>query len=272
MVDLQTYVPAQLSSIVKSFWSLQVSDTANLPYVENIIPDGHQEIIFHLSASTAKRSTEQLEWLTEPDAFFAGQTRSPYSLELRPGSLLYGIRFHPHTMYNLFKFPASLITDTIVSVHDIPQAKLLHFCLTEDPRQTFLNFENTLTNLCNRIYKTSLPFQYVDYTIQQIITHRGNIKIESIRQKTGVSQRYLDTIFRQWVGITPKEFSSIIKINHFIDYRQQHPEKKLTECSHENQFFDQSHLIRIFKTFTGQSPKNYFHTPHTISTYFAQSY
>ncbi|MDJ1504708.1 helix-turn-helix domain-containing protein, partial [Xanthocytophaga agilis] len=101
---------------------------------------------------------------------------------------------------------------------------------------------------------------------------RGNIKVESIRQKTGVSQRYLDTIFRQWVGITPKEFSSIIKINHFIDYRQQHPEKKLTECSYENQFFDQSHLIRIFKTFTGQSPKNYFHTPHTISTYFAQGY
>ncbi len=48
MISVETYVPEGLSPFIKSFWRLQVAATMPGPYEEDIIPDGHHEIIFHL--------------------------------------------------------------------------------------------------------------------------------------------------------------------------------------------------------------------------------
>jgi AraC-like DNA-binding protein len=269
MITLRTYTPAVLSPIVKSIWQLQVCDVGNTTYREDILPDGHHEIIFHVTGNNAKRTTGPSTWINEPDAFFAGQTLHSYSLELENNALLYGIRFHPHTMHLLFGFPADMATNNLLPLYDIPAARMLRNCITTAFEETCNNLETALLQLCKRVDLSANKFQYIDYAVQEIIKYKGDVSISHLLKGTGISQRYFDTLFKQTVGINPKPFCNIVKLNHFINYKNAHPHKRLIECCYESNFFDQSHLIKLFKTVTHQSPKDYFRNYNHINDYFA---
>jgi len=269
MITLRTYTPVVLSPIVKSIWQLKVYGLGDGVYREDILPDGHHEIIFHVTSKNAKRTTTHSSWIYEPDAFFAGQTLCSYSLELENNALLYGIRFHPHTLHLLFGFPADLVTNNLLSLCDIPAAGILKDCISEDFDETCSNLEKALLQLCKGVYLGDNKFQYIDYAVQEIIKHKGDVSISHLLKGAGISQRYFDTLFKQSVGINPKPFCNIVKLNHFISYKNTHPHKKLIECCYESNFFDQSHLIKLFKTVTHLSPKEYFRNYNHINDYFA---
>jgi AraC-like DNA-binding protein len=268
MIALRTYTPTALSPIVKSIWQLQVYDVGDSVYREDILPDGHHEIIFNVTGKNAKRTTEQANWIVEPDAFFAGQTIHSYSLELENNSLLYGIRFHPHTLHVLFGFPADLATNNLLPLYDIPSARILQDCITEEFEATCGNLEKALLQLCKGVELGTNKFQYIDYAVQEIIKHKGDVSINELLKGTGISQRHFDTLFKQSVGINPKPFCNIVKLNHFINYKKSHPHKKLIECCYESNFFDQSHLIKLFKSVNNKSPKEYFRDYNQINDYF----
>ncbi|WP_207510361.1 helix-turn-helix domain-containing protein [Longitalea luteola] len=270
MIALQTYIPSALTGLVKSFWQLKVTGLNDASYREDILPDGHHEIIFHVTGENAKRTTESARWIKEPDAFFAGQTLRSYSLELENNSLLYGIRFHPHTLHFLFGFPADLLTNNMLPLHDIPAAYILKNCISEHFEETCSKLEMVLLQLCKKADLSVNRFHYIDYAVQEIIKSKGDISISHLLNRTGISQRYFDTVFRESVGINPKSFCNIVKLNSFISYKNKYPHKKLTECCYESNFFDQSHFIKLFKSVTGKLPKEYFKNYNHINDYFTE--
>lgn len=267
MISLQTYVPEKLHPFVKSFWRLEVARLEEGCYEEDIIPDGHHEIIFHLHPNTAKRKMEGKSWGCEPDAFFAGQTLQSYSLQLQPGSVLYGIRFYPHTMALLFNVPASIFTDQLLPVSGIPGAMALWHCITGNADNTFSRFEKVLSARIAGL-QPSNGFLYVNAAVTSVLQHNGDVRVDALMRQTGISVRHLDNSFKQFVGITPKIFCNIIRLNHFIRYRAGHSFKSLTECAYEAAFYDQSHLIKLFRAFTGKSPKAYFNETNYINEHF----
>ena len=266
MVSVQTYLPKNLSPFIKSFWRLEVAGIEQGRYEEDIIPDGHHEIIFQLDSQAARRRNGDT-WGYEPAAFFAGQTLQPYTLQLNAGAILYGIRFYPHTLSLLFNFPAYLLTGGLLPLADVPGADQLLHCISEDASQTFNRFEKVLIKKTTSLQITS-RFSYVNAAVNTILQQQGNVKIDQLIHSTGISVKHLDNTFKQFAGITPKTLSNIIKLNYFIRYREQHPGKSLTECAYEASFYDQSHLIRLFRNFTGQSPREYFNDPNYINGYF----
>lgn len=47
MLSIQTHISEKLSLFIKSFWCLKVDDNLKAPYLEEVLPDGHHEIIFN---------------------------------------------------------------------------------------------------------------------------------------------------------------------------------------------------------------------------------
>lgn len=258
IVSIQTYFPQSLSRLIKSFWFLEVSDFCASIYEEEIIPDGHHEIIFHLNSLQAKRKTESSDWTKEPNAFLASQNLKSYKLQLQPGSKLFGIRFYPHTLFNFLRFPIINLTDKILSLNDVLDASGFWSCITDNPQETFSNFEKFLAERISMLDFHSNAYVYVNASVSEIFRFNGNVSVAQLIRKTGISAKYLDESFKQCVGITPKTLCRIIKLNHFISYKTNHPEKNFTECCYEADYYDQSHLIKSFYKFTNRSPKNYF--------------
>lgn len=270
MISIETYEPKILSPFIKSFWRLEVSDKLDMPYVEEILPDGHHEIIFHLNSSPSRKRNGSKDWCHDPAVFFAGQSRKSYAIQLNPGTVIYAIRFHPHTQPLFYNFPASESTDTLISLDDISVKDTISACVTESPEKTFENFEKEFIKKASRLKHPGEAFLYVDAAVRRIIQQKGNIKMEILEKITGVSSRHIEKSFQKFVGVSPKQFCNIIKYSQFVTYKKNNPDKTLTECAYEAEFHDQSHLIYLSNLITGQSPKAYFKKATHINDFFLQ--
>lgn len=91
--------------------------------------------------------------------------------------------------------------------------------------------------------------------IKLIYETKGNIRIKELNEKLFISQSPFEKRFRKVVGTSPKKFASIIRFNMVLNDFQQL--KSLSEICYENNFFDQSHFIKDFKQFTGDTPENF---------------
>lgn len=85
---------------------------------------------------------------------------------------------------------------------------------------------------------------------------KGDIRIKDLLDQLHISQSPLEKRFRQAVGTSPKKFASIVRMKNVI--KQYDPANSLTDLAYEGGFYDQAHFIKEFKTFTGDTPENFF--------------
>ena len=96
----------------------------------------------------------------------------------------------------------------------------------------------------------------IDKAIQLIQHHHGLVKIKDLAVSLHISQDPFEKRFRAQVGSTPKQFASIIRLRKLIDTFPTY--SSLTEAAYDAGYFDQSHFIKDFRLFTGQTPKDFF--------------
>ena len=83
--------------------------------------------------------------------------------------------------------------------------------------------------------------------------------VSEVAYKLNISKRQLERVFLKNVGISPKKFSRIVRLNAAI--KRFKKADSLTALTYEAGYFDPSHLIRDFREFTGLSPKAFFKHP-----------
>ena len=93
--------------------------------------------------------------------------------------------------------------------------------------------------------------------VQSILTDlENNEKVSDIAAKLGISRQYLHKMVFKHIGKSPSEYQKTHRFKSVVDeYKTQ---KKLTEISYNNQFFDQAHFNKHFKELTGVSPTSFF--------------
>ena len=98
--------------------------------------------------------------------------------------------------------------------------------------------------------------ELVNLAVTFIKLHAGNIKITTLVEKLNISQSQLEKRFRKMVGASPKKFASIVRLKSIVNSI---PEKNsLTGLSLDAGYYDQAHFIKDFKSFTGETPEQFF--------------
>ena len=92
--------------------------------------------------------------------------------------------------------------------------------------------------------------------MSMIYKSKGNIRIKDLAKSLHISQSPLEKRFRQKVGTSPKKFSSLVRFKNSV--AQYRPGTPLTGLGYETGFYDQSHFIKEFRNFTGDSPEIFF--------------
>lgn len=59
------------------------------------------------------------------------------------------------------------------------------------------------------------------------------------------------------IGVTPKAFADLVRFDRFVDLAARAAERGWAALAVESGFYDQSHLIRVFRRFTGLTPAAY---------------
>ncbi len=101
------------------------------------------------------------------------------------------------------------------------------------------------------------PFRYgpnIDRACSLIQRHRGIIPIGELSREVGMSQRYLESHFKDMIGTTPKMYCRIVRFLAAYQFILGNDDVDWGELIYRHQFFDQSHFIHDFKRFFGRSP------------------
>ncbi|MCU6340012.1 helix-turn-helix domain-containing protein, partial [Enterobacter quasiroggenkampii] len=92
---------------------------------------------------------------------------------------------------------------------------------------------------------------------EQIICSSGSRRMSDLSQHTGYSSRYIAKVFHEYVGMSPKLFSRIVRFQHVLDALLRSNYEGVMEEMMELGYYDQNHFIKEFKEFSSFTPKKY---------------
>lgn len=89
----------------------------------------------------------------------------------------------------------------------------------------------------------------VNNTIQNILLNKGSLGIANLAKESFVSTRQLERLFHEYVGITPKKLSNLIRYQFLWRDILCEPDFDALSAVHKFGYTDQSHLLREFKRY-----------------------
>ena len=81
-----------------------------------------------------------------------------------------------------------------------------------------------------------------------------NIRVEAMADEACLSFRQFERKCRERMGMSPKLFIKLVRFSRAYRLHELNPQLNWTTIAQLNGYFDQAHLIRDFKQFTGVSP------------------
>jgi AraC-like DNA-binding protein len=107
------------------------------------------------------------------------------------------------------------------------------------------------------IIKNIIPVHdHVEYAIKDINQHPTHT-IEDVCRQLKVTSRHLRRQFKEKIGIGPKYYLRIKRVNKAIALTRNNPRINLQDIVFQCNFFDQSHMAKEFNLFTGKTPYDY---------------
>jgi AraC-like DNA-binding protein len=107
-----------------------------------------------------------------------------------------------------------------------------------------------------------------EYCVAKITSSKGKMTIKELEKKTGYSSRWLNMKFADKLGISPKNLSTIIRFNQYYNAVANNNEMDFMQNAFYDHYYDQSHFLKEFKRFTGQSHSGFKDATNDFGTLF----
>lgn len=224
-----------LRNIVHSY--LQISTVKQTPYP--VIPDGTQAV-----------------FISSRGSLIGGAQSHACDIPLLQPGDYFGIWFYPGALRHFFDLNFSEITDQYVDHQYFPCRK---FAQLHNYIYQHQNFQQR-AQVCEQWLLQQLnpglatPF---DEALSLIYQSLGNVKISELATRTGWSSRHLNRSFRCHTGLSTKQFSQTIRIQHAGKQLYITPNDTLRTAA-DLGFYDQAHLLNDYRRRLLTNPSNFF--------------
>jgi AraC-like DNA-binding protein len=108
--------------------------------------------------------------------------------------------------------------------------------------------------LLRRLADAERPDPAVEHAFGRLVRSRGGVPVAELARETGWSRRHLAARFRTEVGLTPKVFGRILRFRRAAAELASPAGRSLAEIALDCGYYDQAHLNRDFREFSGRTP------------------
>jgi len=224
---------------------------------ERVVPDGCPELIVHLGDPFSRQVGGR--WRRQRRAFLAGTLTRPWLLRAGRQVATLGVRFRPGEVTPLLQVSMAAATGReteLAAIVGRPRARALVAALAaaRGDASRFAAAEDWLDSQLalagRRPSGTARP------AVRALLEARGASRIADVARALGWSRRRLERVFARELGIRPKLFARIVRLNAVLAGLDAAERASAVDLALDAGYFDQAHLLRDFRVLAGRTPRH----------------
>lgn len=227
---------------------------------ERFLPDGTTNIVFDLREDPKyiydNQTLEKKQECTK--VWFSGMHTQYLTISSGQHAEMMVVTFQAGGAHILLEESLYPFKDTVVEgEHALGKAVLSlrkELIGKSSIQEKFTVLEQWLLASCNfetDLQKTIRPF------VVQIRKSKEQVKLQEMAVNSGYSQKQFIHLFKQCVGLTPKQYHRIIRFNDILNAIYGKKKLEWASIALECGYFDQAHFIKDFRAFSGLNPRKY---------------
>jgi AraC-like DNA-binding protein len=226
-------VPKPLLGVVDGFWSFTGDGQSH-----RILPDGCLDFVFALDSASA---------------LVAGAMSSAQIIAPPAGAKSFGIRFRPGQAARFIDAAAHELLDGDAELGALTRVRELAERIAEarDDEARCAVASEALLDTRNR---TRPADARLDHALSVIRLAPAAAAVSTLAASCGLSERQFGRRFLERVGIGPKRFARIMRLEHALTLARDSAQSQAVLAVRAG-YSDEPHLLRDFRALTGLTPK-----------------
>lgn len=227
------------------------------------------EHYWHVSWNLSDQPVQQQETLPHPNVHLVvergqahvwGPHRSRFSKTLSGSDWVFGIKFRPAAFQPFLGGPVSRLANRSIPASEV-------FGTVVDMLAEHVEWPG-MANLCEQsetLLRSCLPqpnerVQLLNDLIADVASNNRLTTVAQLSELTGFSERQLQRLFAQYVGVSPKWVIARYRLHEALALLQRGEARPGMDLALKLGYFDQAHFIRDFTRMVGQAPTKYLQT------------
>jgi len=234
------------------------SDIYESDIIERVIPTENIQIMFHYkNPFVVFHSKDSV--IKQPKSIISGLSDNYSDISTNGETGVVFISFRPTGACHFFNFPLSEIENQSVDLTDIFNYEIKQIeellYLKDSIREKLVVIENFLISRYSPI--PSHDYLLIQKGVEIVKNCKGQTNAKYLSDCLYTSPKTLERKFAKYLGKTTKQVIKLIRFQKILQDLSNNKNVSLTEYAYRNGYFDQSHFIKDFKTYSGYTPKDF---------------
>jgi AraC-like DNA-binding protein len=244
----------ELRPYFECLWLVQDPRRRERREPERVVPDGCPELIVHLRDPFARLVAGR--YRVQPRSFLAGTLTRPWLLRAGRSVLTLGARFRPGAVRAVLPVSMAAAADRelpLAAIAGAVPARALERALSRASGDA-ARFAAAEAWLLARLACARPRATDAREAVRLLLEARGVLRIDDLARRLGVTRRRLERAFLRELGIRPKLFARIVRLNAVLAGLDALGQSSAVDAALAAGYFDQSHLLRDFRGLAGRPP------------------
>lgn len=250
-----------LQEFIKYFWAIKSHDETVVHH--KLLPVSNIDIILNFSSPIKYIADDNREIIADKVHF--NGIRDKYLMMDQRGPLdIIGISFSSTGVYPFLKIPLSEFKNKTIGLDCLMKdftSRIEEVRGVDSIKEKIDAIEKELVKMVDT---GLIPKKKTKQILQQFYINDDGDRIHEFCRQYGISQRQLERYFSKYIGINPKLYQRLTRFQKTFNTMMQNKDMDFTTLAYENDYYDQNHFIKEFKSFTGATPTGFFHEKKSV--------
>jgi AraC-like DNA-binding protein len=165
------------------------------------------------------------------------------------------VNFTPIGARRFFGMPMAELTGRVFALNDVFDLEARRFAMRlHEAGDWEARFDLLDRFIAARMARPGTDSRVAEWAFDRIAALGGRIDVAGLARESGYSQKHLITLFRDFVGVPPKLLARIIRFDGVMQRLRSGRAGTWADLAAELGYYDQAHLVRDFRQFTGTTP------------------
>ncbi|CAN5155100.1 AraC family transcriptional regulator [soil metagenome] len=229
---------------------------APAPVVRQEVPSVRVPLIVNFGARW--KITDSLAGMPDVrDSFVAGLHERSSFVTAEGAARCIQVDFTPVGAHLFFGVPMHELSNRVVDVEDVLGRDRNLIARLEAASTWEARFALLDSVIATHLSNARRPAPEILWAWRALEHTNGAVRVSTLAEKLGRSRRHLLAGFREQIGLGPKTAGRIIRFNGAVGLIERRVRMPFAELAQKCGYFDQAHLMRDFREFTGTTPREF---------------